>query len=201
MFISREDLKLTTFTMAAASLLLVACTTVTTQGFRTNANSKIESSQTAIGADFSKYDQLTTEGMGIFFPPDAEPSKADQQRTRQIFRTAFLGELEGYSIVESSGPTTLLVKASLIDYRKSSSGDALLVRRDLRDIANPGSMIFLMELVDSETGQILGRGADSTMVPSFATLESTSTDWEAVELAAKNWAVLFRQFLDEYLNK
>ena len=201
MFISREDLKLTTFTMAAASLLLVACTTVTTQGFRTNANSKIESSQTAIGADFSKYDQLTTEGMGIFFPPDAEPSKADQQRTRQIFRTAFLGELEGYSIVEGSGPTTLLVKASLIDYRKSSSGDALLVRRDLRDIANPGSMIFLMELVDSETGQILGRGADSTMVPSFATLESTSTDWEAVELAAKNWAVLFRQFLDEYLNK
>jgi len=201
MFISREDLKLTTFTMAAASLLLVACTTVTTQGFRTNANSKIESSQTAIGADFSKYDQLTTEGMGIFFPPDAEPSKTDQQRTRQIFRTAFLGELEGYSIVESSGPTTLLVKASLIDYRKSSSGDALLVRRDLRDIANPGSMIFLMELVDSETGQILGRGADSTMVPSFATLESTSTDWEAVELAAKNWAVLFRQFLDEYLNK
>jgi hypothetical protein len=201
MFISRENLKLTTFTMAAASLLLVACTTVTTQGFRTNANSKIESSQTAIGANFSKYDQLTTEGMGIYFPPDAEPSKVDQQRIRKIFRTAFLGELEGYSIVESSGPTTLLVKASLIDYRKSSSGDALLVRRDLRDIANPGSMIFLMELVDSETGQILGRGADSTMVPSFATLESTSTDWEAVELAAKNWAVLFRQFLDEYLNK
>jgi hypothetical protein len=201
MFISRENLKLTTFTMAAASLLLVACTTVTTQGFRTNANSKIESSQTAIGANFSKYDQLTTEGMGIYFPPHAEPSKGDQQRIRQIFRTAFLGELEGYSIVEGSGPTTLLVKASLIDYRKSSSGDALLVRRDLRDIANPGSMIFLMELVDSETGQILGRGADSTMVPSFATLESTSTDWEAVELAAKNWAVLFRQFLDEYLNK
>ena len=74
-----------------------------------------------------------------------------------------------------------------------------MVRRDLRDIAKPGSIIFLMELVDSESGQVLGRAADSTVVPSFS--EGDSTDWRAVESAANRWAELFRLFLDENLNK
>jgi len=185
--------------VASIGLFLVGCTTVTTQGFRTATNSSIDSSQIAIGADFSKYSQLTAEAMGIFFPANAAPSEADQQRIRQIFRTAFLEQLKGYSIVETSGPTTLQVKASLIDYRNSSGNDALLVRRELRDIASPGSLIFLMELADSESGQILGRAADSSIVPPFA--DGDGTDWQAVTSAANRWAELFRLFLDENLNK
>jgi hypothetical protein len=199
MFFSRKRFNLTSLSVTVTSLVLIGCTTVTTQGFRTNTNSDLESSQIAIGADFSKYTQLTAEAMGIFFPANAAPSSVDQQRTRQIFRTAFLEKLDGYSIVDTPGPTTLQVKASLIDYRNSSGSDALLVRRDLRDIAKPGSIIFLMELVDSESGQVLGRAADSTVVPSFS--EGDSTDWQAVESAANRWAELFRLFLDENLNK
>jgi len=199
MFFSRKRFNLTSLSVTVTSLVLIGCTTVTTQGFRTNTNSDLESSQIAIGADFSKYTQLTAEAMGIFFPANAAPSNVDQQRTRQIFRTAFLEKLDGYSIVDTPGPTTLQVKASLIDYRNSSGSDALLVRRDLRDIAKPGSIIFLMELVDSESGQVLGRAADSTVVPSFS--EGDSTDWQAVESAANRWAELFRLFLDENLNK
>lgn len=201
MFIFRRHWSFKALTTIAASLVLVGCTTVTTQGFRTNQNSSIESSQIALGADFSKYNQLTAEGMGIFFPPNAAPSEPDQKRTREIFRTAFLNELSGYSIVDTASPNTLMVKASLIDYRKSAGDDALLVRRDLREIAKPGSLIFLMELVDSESGQVLGRAADSAMVPAFAGRDSAETDWAAVELAAGHWADLFRQFLDENLNK
>jgi uncharacterized protein DUF3313 len=187
--------------LAAASLLFVGCTTVTTQSFRFNKNSEIESSQIATGADFRKYDRLTADGMGIFFPEDAEPSQQDQQRTRQIFRSAFLKELQTYEIVQNKGPTTLMVKSSLIDYRKSSGGDALQVRRDLRDLANPGSMIFLMELVDSNSGAVLARAADSASVPVFGVGDSIKTDWDAVETAAKRWAALFGKFLDENLNK
>lgn len=190
-----------TFVLATVCILLAACTTVTTQSFRVNKNSEIESSQIAIGADFGKYDRLTAEAMGIFFPKHAAPSTEDQQRTRQIFRTAFLNELQAYEIVQVSGPSTLLVKASLIDYRKSSGGDALLVRRDLRDIANPGTMLFLMELVDSESGEVLARAADSASVPVFGTGENMITDWDAVQSAAERWAGLFRKFLDENLNK
>ena len=190
-----------TFALAVASLVFGACTTVTTQSFTVNKNSAIESSQIATGADFGKYSRLTADGMGIFFPDNAAPSEEDQQRTRQIFRTAFLNELQDYEIVENSGPGTLLVKPSLIDYRKSSGGDALLVRRDLRDIANPGTLIFLMELVDSESGEVLARAADSASIPVFGTGDNTITDWMAVEAAAERWAGLFRKFLDENLNK
>ena len=104
---------------AAAGLLFVGCTTVTTQSFKTNKNSNVESSQIALGANFGKYDRLTADGMGIFFPENAAPSEEDQQRLRQIFRTAFLTELQAYAIVETKGPTTLEVRPSLIDYRKS----------------------------------------------------------------------------------
>lgn len=187
--------------LAVTSLLFIGCTTVTTQSFRINKNSNVESSQIAVGADFGKYDRLTAEGMGIFFPEDAAPSKEDQQRTRQIFRTAFLDELQGYRIVESKGPTTLEIRPTLIDYRKSSGGDAQHVRRDLRDIANPGSLVFLMELVDSESGEVLARAADSASVPTFNIGDSTITDWDAVQSAAERWAKLFRNFLDENLNK
>lgn len=187
--------------LAAASLLFLGCTTVTTQSFKTNKNSNVESSQIAIGADFGKYDRLTTDGMGIFFPESAAPSKQDQQRTRQIFRAAFINELQAYAFVESKGPTTLEVRASLIDYRKSLGGDAHLIRRNLRDIATPGSLVFLMELVDSESGEVLARGADSASVPAFGVGDDTVTDWDTVQSAAERWANLFRNFLDENLNK
>jgi hypothetical protein len=187
--------------LAAAGLLFVGCTTVTTQSFKTNKNSKVESSQIAIGADFGKYDQLTADGMGIFFPENAAPSEQDQQRLRQLFRTAFLNELQAYAIVETKGPTTLEVRPSLIDYRKSLGGDAHLVRRNLRDIAVPGSLIFLMELVDSESGEVLARAADSASLPTFGVGDNTITDWDAVQSAAEQWAKLFRGFLDENLNK
>lgn len=185
----------------AACLLFVGCTTVTTQSFKVSKNSNIESSQIAVGADFGKYDRLTVDGMGIFFPKDAAPSKEEQERTRQIFRTAFLSELQAYAIVTSKGPNTLEIRPSLIDYRQSSGGDTQLVRRDLRDIANPGSLVFLMEMVDSESGEVLARAADSASVPSFGTGNNAITDWDAVQTAAERWAELFRKFLDENLNK
>lgn len=187
--------------LAATSLLFFGCTTVTTQSFKVNKNSDIESSQVAVGADFGKYDRLTTGGMGIFFPEGAAPSLEDQKITRQIFRTAFLDELQGYTIVENRGPTTLEVKPSLIDYRNSSGGNTILVRRDLRDIVQPGALVFLMELVDSESGAVLARAADSASIPGLSTGDSTTTDWDAVQSAAERWAALFRKFLDENLNK
>jgi len=190
-----------TIALAAASTLFIGCTTVTTQSFKINRNSSVESSQIAVGADFGKYDQLTADGMGIFFPKDGAPSKDDQERIRQLFRTAFLSELQAHTIVETKGPTTLEVRPSLIDYRQSSGGDAQLVRRDLRDLANPGSLIFLMELVDSESGTVLGRAADSVSIPTFGAGDNTITDWDAIQSAAERWAELFRKFLDENLNK
>ena len=185
--------------LATAGSYITACATATTQSFRVTDSPNVEASFIATDADFSKYDRLTAEAMGIYFPEDAAPSTDDQQRTRQIFREAFLGELTEYEIVGEAGPSTLMVQATLIDFRKASVTDATSVRREHRDMVKPGSLIFLMELKDSVSGRTLARAADSAAVPSFSTSADATTDWATVESSADRWAMLFRSFLDENL--
>lgn len=180
------------------SLTLAACTTTTTQSFNVAQNAKVESAQIATDADFGKYNQLLAKDMGIYFPPNAAPSLEDQKRIRQIFRSAFLSRLDDYRIVDQPGPTTMTVQASLIDLRNSSGGTVTYLRPELRDMAKPGSLVFLMEFQDSLTSKTLGRAADSTSAPAFATAAS-ATDWDSVEEAANHWAELFVTFLDNNL--
>lgn len=187
--------------LPVAGLLTAACTTTTTQSFNVNKSAQVETSYVATDADFGKYDRLFASDMGIFFPTDAAPSLDDQRRTRQIFREAFLGELSGYQIVREKGPSALDVQATIIDYRNATGADVPNVRRELKDIARPGALMFLMELKDSESGKVLARAADSASAPAFSTSADTNTDWDAVETAAMRWAQLFRQFLDNNLNK
>ena len=187
--------------LPVVSLLTAACTTTTTQSFNVNKDSNVEYSSVAAGADFGKYDRLFASDMGIFFPTNAAPSLDDQKRTRQIFREAFLGELTDYQIVGDKGPTALDVQATIIDYRNASGANLPNVRRELEEIARPGALMFMMELKDSVSGEILARAADSASAPAFSTSADTATDWDAVEKAAKRWAKLFRQFLDNNLNK
>jgi hypothetical protein len=187
--------------LSAVSVFLVACTTTTTQSFNVSKNPDLEAAYIATDADFSRYDKLLARDMGIFFPADAAPSVEDQQRTRQIFREAFIGELSGYSIVRDESPGALEVQATLIDYRNASGADVPGVRRELREIARPGAIMFLMELKDPTSGKILARAADSASAPVFSTSSVTTTDWTAVETAAARWAKLFRSFLDENLKQ
>lgn len=187
--------------LPVTGLLAAACTTTTTQSFNVNKNAQVEASYIAADADFGKYDRLFASDAGIFFPTEAAPSLEDQRRTRQIFREAFLSELTGYQIVKEKGPSALDVQATIIDYRNASGADVPNVRRELRDIARPGALMFLMELKDSNSGQVLARAADSASAPAFSTSEDTVTDWKAVETAATRWAKLFREFLDANLNK
>ena len=190
------------FALLASGLSLVACTTVETQSFIVKKGSRVESAQIAVGADFSKYDRLQAADMGIFFPAGTTMQPEDEQRLRQSFRGAFLAELEGYSISREPGPTTMKVEASLIDLRGSTGAGSSLssMRRDIRDLATPGSLVFLMEMKDSQTDKVLARAADSAEAPKLGTGPDAETDWQAVDDAAAHWAGLFRAFLDENLD-
>lgn len=182
-------------------LLMGACTTVTTQSFNVSKNANVEAARIATDADFSKYNELIADDMGIFFPQDATPSEGDQEKLRQIFRAAFLAELTEYTLVDQSGPNVMRVQATLVDFRGATYADLPLVRRELRDIARPGALLFLMEFKDSESDRILARAADSAAAPKFATSSGETTDWTSVETAAQRWAGLFRQFLDDNLGQ
>lgn len=183
------------------TLFLAGCTTsVVTQEFRRNPDSVVEAAFVATDADFGKYDKLTGAEMGIFFPTDSAIPAADLERMRTIFRTAFLGELENYDVVTEPGPTTMMVDASLIDLRSATYSDIPSLRREVRDVARPGSLVFLMELKDSESGRVLARAADSSSNPNMGTDELDESEWSDVKGAASHWASLFRQFLDQNLN-
>lgn len=185
---------------ALVSLMLHGCTTVETQSFNVVKSGNVESAFIATDADFSKYTQLLAEDMGIFFPQDSYTPQGDIQQIRQIFRSAFLNELQDYSIVSTPGPSTMKVQATLIDLRNASPGTMMSLSSKIRDIASPGKLLFLMEMRDSETNAILARAADSAQIPTFKTAMGNSTDWTSVEAAAQNWAALFRQFLDQNLS-
>ena len=199
--IKSRGFRLHVLAILISSLVATGCSTTTSQSFNVVTNAQGETGLIAVGADFSKYDRLNAEDMGIYFPSDAAPTTQDQQRIRQIFRNAFLSELGGYEVVQGEkGPTTLSVQATLVDFRNASPRDIQSVRRELRDMAKPGVVMFLMELKDSRTNEVLARAADSAAVPAFSTTAEVATDWSAVETAAAGWASSFRRFLDDNLN-
>jgi hypothetical protein len=179
--------------------LLTGCSSVQveSQSFRVNKNSSVASAQIAIDADFGRYDQLLATELGIYFPQSQLTTADDIQRIRQIFRSAFLEQLESYTIVSEPSPSTMAVEASLIDMRNSVGGQIPSMRSEIRDMAKPGTIIFLMEMRDSETDRVLARAADSAKAPTFSTAEGVETDWASIEDAAQHWAALFRTFLDE----
>lgn len=188
--------------LAAVGTLLAGCGSTTTQSFNRVQNSRVEASQVAVDADFGKYDRLNAVDMGIYFPSHVATAPGDQDRIRQIFRDAFLSRLDGYDIVrDQAGRSTLTVQATLIDFRNATADDMMSVRRELRDMARPGTLVFLMELKDSRSERVLARAADSAAAPTFATSSGATTDWTAVEAAAAHWAELFRQFLDQNLKQ
>jgi hypothetical protein len=95
----------------------------------------------------------------------------------------------------------LQVQASLIDLRGSAGTDLTSLRRDVRDMATAGSLVFLMEMKDSISGEVLARAADSAKAPALGTSKYSETDWQAVNDAARHWAKLFREFLDQNLGR
>ena len=124
--------------VAVICAALTACSTPTASSFRQVENPQVDASYVAVGADFSKYDRIAAEEMGIFFPSHAAPSVADQQRARKIFREAFLEQLVGYEVVVGeTGPTTLQVQASLIDFTNAKPTSCRLGLRSVtsRDLA------------------------------------------------------------------
>ena len=182
-----------------AAIAVTACTTTTTQTFRRSPDSVVEAAFIASDADFSRYERLTGAEMGIFFPSSTSIPEEDLDRMRTIFRTRFLAELTEYDVVEQSGPGTMLVEASLIDLRAATYSDIPSLRREVREIAKPGSLVFLMEMKDSVSGQVLARAADTSRNPTIGSDALDASEWAAVETAAGHWAMLFRQFLDQNL--
>lgn len=178
---------------------LIACSTTTYESFRPIKNRNVQIAYVGVSADFSQYERLMFDDMGIFYPTDSATSEADLARVRGAFRSAFLERVKDYEIVDKPANDVIEVAASLVDLRNASGADIPNIGRDINQILEPGKLTFMIEMRDSKSNALLLRAADTSKSPRIDLPEDGSADISEVQAAATHWADLFGNFLDTNL--
>ena len=178
---------------------VVACSTTTYESFRPVKNRNVDIAYVGVNVDFSKYRRLMADDMGIFYPTNSSTSDADIARVRNAFREAFRERVKDYDIVDAPADDVLKVRASLIDLRNAQVADVPNIRRDINEILVPGKLTFMIEMRDSKSDALLLRAADTEKSPRIDLPDDGTADMSEVEAAARHWADLFGNFLDQNL--
>ena len=139
----------------------------------------------------------------IYYPEGpVEPHSEDIERLRQIFRDAFLTAIgSDYELVDEPGPDVLGVRASLVDLELTPFTGTLPVKGRAASLIAEGQLSFFMELTDSQTGEVLARAGDQEKTATEIEAVATDRHWRQADAAAKRWAQMFRDFLDESLGQ
>ncbi len=183
------------------ALLLTACSTTTiVEPFYRPESARVEQAFVSPDADFSIYTKLLAQPLEIYYPDNAPaPSEEELDRLRQIFRDAFLAELDDdYEIVQEPGPDVLTVLAQIIDLKVTGAIGTFEPNGRLQYLVTKGQLTFLMEVRDSLTDRVLAR-AGETEDGTATSLTEVEASWAEVDVAAQRWAGLFRSWLDENL--
>ncbi len=186
--------------ITAATMILTGCVETTTTSYVRQSDTVVDQAYIQPGVDFSKYTKLMTDGLEIYYPQsDGAPPEEHLDRIRESFRSAFADAIGGdYEVVDAPGPDVLMVKAQLIDMKVTGASGNYTPSGKLRELVAYGELTFLMEMIDSESGDVLARAGDRTKDVSTG---GGSAEWAEVDKAARYWAGLFRNWLDESLGK
>lgn len=212
--------------LLAAALLAAACQTgpaplrfetgpealETADGLVRVAQSRFDLALVKPGTDLAPFTKVLLEPVSIAYQRvqaadrrqrrgDFPLSERQGARMREIFQQAFERELsrsEVYRLVEAPGPDVLRVTARVIDLvvtapPESASGSARTF------VTQTGAMTLILELSDSETGEVFVRVADRREARASGgdAYQATSANhWSAVRRLARQWASLLRRRLD-----
>jgi Protein of unknown function (DUF3313) len=166
--------------------------------------------------DLTPYKKLMVVSQGVSFRK-LEPVSAYQARKETQFpvkeenkerlsrelKTAFeaeLGKQQRYQIVNQPGPDVLLLVGAVIDVVSNIPPDIDSARfgRGGVYLTSIGDATLVIELRDSESGEILARAADRRAAESpFAFEVNNVTAWSEVRRLASSWATLLRKRLEE----
>ncbi len=184
----------------AAVLLLGACVKTTSTSFVRSANSVVEYAFINENADFSHYTALTTDGLEIYFPSNIEPpAPEDIERIRESFRNAFRGAIgDDFAIVDEPGPEVLEIRAQVVDMKMTGAEGDFTGGGRLEHLVTRGELTFIMEMIDSTSGEVLARAGDRTHTSGK---RQGKGSWAEVDEAAEYWAGLFRAWLDRTIPK
>jgi hypothetical protein len=161
------------------------------------------------GADFSRYQEILVGGSELAFKtPDRTkqqfPLSAEQKdRFRTLLDAQFaekLADLNNLRLTDAVGPDALAVQVRVQDILATvppqavgKSGWGSLSLRAL------GEATLVIELSDSESGEILARVYDRQAIEGVAVAQNQAapiTRWEDVEALCKKWASTVRDRLD-----
>jgi hypothetical protein len=127
----------------------------------------------------------------------------NKERLSRELKTAFeaeLAKLDRYGIVNQPGPDVLLLVGAVIDVVSNIPPDIDSARfgRGGVYLTSIGDATLVIELRDSESGEILARAADRRAAESpFAFEVNNVTAWTEVRRMASYWASLLRRRLEE----
>ncbi len=166
------------------------------------------------GADFSRYQEILVSGSELAFKtPDRTkqqfPLSTEQKdRFRTLLDAQFaekLADLNNLRLTDAVGPDALAVQVRVQDILATvppqavgKSGWGSLSLRAL------GEATLVIELSDSESGEILARVYDRQAIEGVAVAQNQAapiTRWEDVEALCKKWASTVRDRLDVLVEK
>jgi hypothetical protein len=154
------------------------------------------------GVAYRKLDPVST------FQADRESEfpvqEENKARFEQIIREEFteeLEKLERYDVVTEAGPDVLLLVGGLIDVVSfvPPDLDSAKYGRGGVYLESVGSAVLVIELRDSQSGEVLLRAADGRAAESPFAFEANSvTVWSEVRRLAQYWAGLLVDRLNEF---
>ena len=127
----------------------------------------------------------------------------NKQQLNDILKEEFtkeLAKLKRYEIVDKPGPDVLLLVGTVINVlsRVPPDIDSASFGRGGVYLTSVGEATLVIELRDSQSGEVLARAADGRAAESpFAFNANSVTVWSQVRLLAQSWAVLLRKRLEE----
>jgi len=133
--------------------------------------------------------------------PVKEENKAQFNQILKEEFTKELSKLQRYQIVDKPGPDVLMLVGAVINVESNIPPDidtAKFAGRGGVFLTSVGDATLVIELRDSQSGEVLGRAADGRAAESPFAFEANSvTVWTQVRLLAQSWASLLRKRLEE----
>jgi hypothetical protein len=162
--------------------------------------------------DLSQYDKIMFEGAGIHYREAESKSRYDRsassfaldarqkERLEKAVSEVMVDEMQGiknYAITEEAGPGVLKVSIALIDVISRIPPELTSARSEVY-LDNLGSAVFVVEVADSNTNEVLARTVDGRNVQPVVMQESNPvTNTMEVKRSVRVWGSRLRSALDD----
>lgn len=180
------------------AFFLGACSPTEVQVAARQRESPVEYSYVSPDADLGKYRGLLLVPLEILNADRSPMAPSDDlQNLQGEFRKAFIEAMNGeYMILTRPAQDVARIKAQLVNASYSPTGSNLGAGLSFDELTAGGQLSFFMQLEDSYSDAVLVRASDRY---SLGAARSDEEKQRRIAAAAKYWAGLFKEFLDENL--